>query len=153
MLFDAIRNWVLDAYLGVGGTDWSAEFRTVMREGEEEAAAERERERAARVTGTSPSLPLERYTGRYVDSAYGEGRVSLEGGNLVVKIGPEIHGTMEHWHYDTFRIVWDYAYLGDMLATFTLDAAGNVAQFELPGWWPKFRRGGDLVPVVGGPRR
>ena len=152
-LVDAIKNWILDAYLGEGGTDWSEVFLAVAREQEKEAAAERKRMEAGRVSGTSPSLPLERYTGRYVDSAYGEGRVSLEDGNLIVDIGPEIRGVMEHWHYDTFRIIWDYAYLGDMLAPFKIDARGEISALQLPGWWPKFRRVGDLVPVVGGPRR
>lgn len=152
-LTDAIKNWILDAYLGEGGTDWSEEFLAVVGEQEKEAAAERKRMEAGRASGTSPSLPLERYTGRYVDSAYGEGRVSLEDGNLIVEIGPEIRGVMKHWHYDTFRIIWDYAYLGDMLATFKIDARGKISALELPAWWPKFRRVGDLVPVVGGPRR
>jgi CubicO group peptidase (beta-lactamase class C family) len=152
-LFDALRNWILDAYLGASGTDWSAEFLAVMREGEARADEYRQRIESDRVAGTRPSLELEEYTGIYLDSAYGEGRVSLENGRLVVAIGPEIRGVIEHWHYDTFRIVWDYAYLGDMLATFTIDAAGKVTELELPGWWPKFRRIGDYVPVVGGPSR
>jgi CubicO group peptidase (beta-lactamase class C family) len=153
MLYDAIRNWVLDAYLETSGNDWSAEFLAVMREQEAEGAKERERTERERVSGTSPSLSLDRYTGLYLDSAYGKGRVSLQDGALVIEIGPEIRGVMEHWHFDTFRIVWDYAYLGDMLATFRLDAAGRVVELELPGWWPTFRRVADLVPVVGGPRR
>ncbi len=152
-LHAAIRNWVLDAYLGEGGTDWSAEYLAVWREQQREAEAMREQIESRRVGGTEPSLPLEGYTGIYLDSAYGEGRVSLEEGSLVVEIGPEIRGTMQHWHYDTFRIVWDYAYLGDMLATFELDAAGRVEELVLPGWWPKFRRTGDIVPVIGGPTR
>ena len=151
LLLDAIKNWILDTYLGKPGTDWSAEFLSVSAEQEEEAAAERKRIEGARVPGTSPSLLLERYTGTYLDSAYGDGHVSLEDGILHLNIGPQIRGSMEHWHYDTFRIVWDYAYLGDMLATFTMNADGDVIGLELPGWWPKFRRTGDLVPVVGGP--
>jgi len=152
-LFDALRNWILDAYLGAAGTDWSAEFLAVTREQARRANEERARIERERVRGTQPSLGLDRYTGIYVDSAYGEGRVSLDDGQLVIEVGPEIRGVLEHWHYDTFRIAWDYAYLGDMLATFTIDADGRVVGLELPGWWPTFRRVGDYVAVVGGPRR
>jgi CubicO group peptidase (beta-lactamase class C family) len=152
-LFNAVRNHVLDSYLGAPPTDWNAEFLAVVEEQEVEEAADRARTDSTRVRGTEPSLSLARYTGVYVDSAYGEGRVWLGDGKLVLEIGPEIRGTMEHWHYDTFRITWDYAYLGSMLATFRLDSGGNVAALDLPGWWPKFHRVGDLVPVIGGPRR
>ncbi len=153
MLFDAIRNWILDAYLGVDAPDWSAEFMDVMRRNEERAASEEKRVREARVRGTRPSQPLERYTGIYLDSAYGEARVSLDDDALRIEVGPEIRGRMEHWHYDTFRIVWDYAYLGDMLGTFVLGPDGQLTGLELPGWWPTFRRVREPLPVVGGPSR
>jgi CubicO group peptidase (beta-lactamase class C family) len=152
-LFDVIRNRILDAYLGAPAVDWSAEFQDVVRRGVERAAAEERRVREERVRGTQPSLPLERYAGSYLDDAYGEGRVSVDGDALVLEIGPEIRGRMEHWHYDTFQIVFDYAYLGEMLGTFQLGSDGDVVGLELPGWWPKFRKVHPPLPVVGGPSR
>jgi hypothetical protein len=79
--------------------------------------------------------------------------VSLEDAALRIEVGPEIRGRMEHWHYDTFRIVWDYAYLGDMLGTFVLGPDGQLTGLELPGWWPTFQRVREPLPVVGGPSR
>lgn len=152
-LFDVIRNWILDVYLGADPVDWSAEFQEVVRRGIERAAVEERRVREGRVRGTQPSLPLESYTGVYLDSAYGEGRVSLVDGALVLEIGPEIRARMEHWHYDTFRLVFDYAYLGEMLGTFRIGSDGTIVGLDLPGWWPKFRRLHAPLPVVGGPVR
>ena len=36
-------------------------------------------------------------------------------------------GTLEHWHYDTFRATWDAAWRGTELVTFVLDADGQPA--------------------------
>jgi CubicO group peptidase (beta-lactamase class C family) len=152
LLFDAVRNWILDAYLGAGGTDWHSEFLAVTREQEEREAQEVRRIQAERVPGTRPALPLERYAGVYSDSAYGGAQVRYENGALAIRIGPELRGTMEHWHYNTFRVVWEYAYDPPLLANFELDARGGVVGLTLPGWWPSFRRVGDPVPTVGGPR-
>lgn len=152
LLFDAVRNWVLDAYLGAVGPDWHAEFLAVMREQEEAEAAALRRIQAERVEGTRPTLPLERFSGVYADSTYGGAQVRFESGALVIRIGPELRGTMEHWHYNTFRVVWEYAYDQPLLATFELNGRGEVVGLSLPGWWPSYRRVGDLVPTVGGPR-
>jgi CubicO group peptidase (beta-lactamase class C family) len=149
--FDAVRNWILDAYLDAESPDWSAEFAAALRAEEARAAAEQARADSERVSGTRPSLPLARYTGVYADSAYGQARVTLEDGRLVVRIGPQLKGVAEHWHFDTFRVVWEYAYDQPLLLTFELSARGEVTRATFPGWWPSFSRVGDILPVVGGP--
>jgi CubicO group peptidase (beta-lactamase class C family) len=152
LLFDAVRNHVLDRFLDAEDEDWNAVFLAFMREQRAEAERAEEELRQSRVRGTEPSLPQEAYTGLYADSAYGEATVELHDGDLVLRIGPELRGTMEHWHYDTFRVVWEYGYNDPVLARFDLDSTGRVETLALPGWWPSFDRVGDLVPYVGGPR-
>ena len=37
------------------------------------------------------------------------------------------YGTLEHWHYDTFRAVWGNRLLGKSMATFVTDGTATVA--------------------------
>ena len=112
--------------------DWSSElfalYDGLRREGEErEQKAEQER-----VSGTSPSLALEKYAGTYSDPLYGTVVVALDG-NLRITRGPTFSATLEHWNYDTFRARWDLDWLGKSLVSFALDAKGNVTAVELNG--------------------
>src|SRR5690606_27171540 len=99
-----------------------------------EAAEARQRPvREARVSGTRPSLPLERYAGTYRHAMYGDVEVALEGGRLVARRGRHFVGDLEHWHYDTFRIDWRDGGMGESFITFELNARGEVAGAELQG--------------------
>ena len=46
---------------------------------------------------------------------------------------PASSGPLEHWHYDTFRAVWDARWRGTSQATFQIDAAGRVASVTTNG--------------------
>lgn len=131
-LLEALMFRVFDQYLGRSPPrDWSADLLAVRVEEREEAEARRDSVEEARIEGTSPSLPLERYAGTYADSLYGEATVTREDGGLVLRMGPSFTGDLEHWHYDTFRAVWRDPYLGKTFITFTLDAAGEVDAMEV----------------------
>jgi hypothetical protein len=125
---------VFDQFLGPTGKDWNQAMYAVNLESEREAEARREEEEAARVRGTSPSLDLEAYTGTYVDTLYGEARVSLQGGRLVLEVGPYFVGMLEHWHFDTFRARWEDEQLGRAWVEFHLDRRGKVAEMTVDGW-------------------
>lgn len=111
--------------------DWSRILKTYY-DSTEAAAVERAKAAdARRVTGTSPSLPLDRYAGTYVDTLYGEVTIGLQNGALTYSRTPLQSGTLEHWNYDTFRIRWKERYLGTSLITFRLGTDGSVQGFEL----------------------
>jgi hypothetical protein len=44
----------------------------------------------------------------------------------VLQLAPKQVGDLEHWHYDTFKIVWRDHRDGTNLVTFSLDGLGNV---------------------------
>ncbi len=73
-----------------------------------------------------PSLGLARYAGTYVDSLYGTAHVTMANGHLVLELAPKLVGDLEHWHYDTFNVVWRDHRDGSNLVTFVLDADGQV---------------------------
>jgi CubicO group peptidase (beta-lactamase class C family) len=124
----ALMYRIIDAYLGARPRDWSAELLKTFKEAEKlrkEAEAKEEKER---VKDTRPSLPLAKYAGTYKDDLYGEVKVALEKGKVVVRYGPSFVGDLEHWHYDTFRATWRDRTVEKSLVSFRLDARGKVAE-------------------------
>ena len=61
----------------------------------------RTRQEASRIPGTVPTLPLDRYAGRY-EGPLGTASVTREGDSLTLHVG-SIASRLEHWHYNTFR--------------------------------------------------
>jgi CubicO group peptidase (beta-lactamase class C family) len=126
----ALCNSLLDLLLGLPRKDWNALMGRAVRK-EAAAAAERERARLARRhQGTTPSRELAAYAGAYEHPAYGTVRVALERGALVWRWN-DWHGTLEHFHYDTFTLPLDS--LGRPQVVFALDADGLVARMKVGG--------------------
>jgi CubicO group peptidase (beta-lactamase class C family) len=128
LLYKAIDHW-----LGTGTRDWSAEFLALYGQMEQQQKAARAAAEAARVTGTSPSLPLEKYAGVYADSLAGRVEVKAEGGALRIIMSSKWNATLTHWHYDTFRAEGNRPWQGPFPVTFALDARGGVARMEVMG--------------------
>ena len=76
----ALMYRVFDAYLGRSARDWSTDIRTLYAGLAKEAEARRAKAEAGRVSGTKPSLPLERYAGTYTHPLYGALTVTLRDG-------------------------------------------------------------------------
>jgi CubicO group peptidase (beta-lactamase class C family) len=132
-LTTALMYRVFDAYVGAPETDWSARLRAA-RDSMQAAALQGEAAfTEARVEGTTPSLERARYAGAYRHRMYGDARVSLEEGGLVLSRGPAFVGDLEHWHHDTFEVTWRDAALGRTWVTFQLDAAGEVDALDVRG--------------------
>jgi CubicO group peptidase (beta-lactamase class C family) len=129
----ALMYRVFDLYLGGEPTDWSARL-LAARDSMQARGLEAERAfEAERVDGTSPSLALEGYAGDYAHSMYGDARVALVGDGLVLHRGPAFVGDLEHWHHDTFKVVWRDASLGTAYVTFSLDRSGAVDAMDVRG--------------------
>ena len=126
---------ILDAYLGAPEHDWSAELLV-----EDQRARERWRARwtqweRERVPNTTPSLPLEGYTGTFGGPLYGDATVALEDGALVLRLlpNPDLVGDLTHWHHDTFQVAWrhDFPWFGRGWVQFVLDRAGRVVELKM----------------------
>lgn len=132
-LFSALANRVIDAYLGAPTRDWSRILLDETVKQESQAAAMVAKTAAARVQGTKPSLALEKYAGTYVNPMYPDLIVSMDGGALGVKFGTSFSGRVEHWQYDTFRLLMPALGGDSELATFMLDARGVAARVDVEG--------------------
>jgi CubicO group peptidase (beta-lactamase class C family) len=137
---------IFDLQLGGAGRDWSAEILAYTKERQAQATA-RARAADARTENTRPSLPLEQYAGTYRDAMYGDVVITHEGGVLRVDAGQGFQGTLEHWHFDTFRAVWQDRMLGRAAVTFSLNGAGQPGRMLLDGLG-EFTR--SAVPRAGG---
>jgi len=122
----ALTFGIFDAYLGGPQRDWSADVLQAIRQMEEMEAAAWQKVVEAQAEGTSPSLPLARYTGAYAESFCGEARVTEEDGALVLHYGPTSKADLAHWHYDTFRATWRNPMFQPEFVTFALDKTGEV---------------------------
>jgi CubicO group peptidase (beta-lactamase class C family) len=135
----ALMYRVLDALLGAPAHDWSAEYLAIAHRGDERSARSRRELEEARLPGTTPSVPLERYAGTYESTLYGQATVRVEGGGLVFAYTSDFTGDLGHWHHDTFRAVWRRADFGRSFVTFSMDERARITALELDGFGT-FRR-------------
>lgn len=122
-----------DTWLGTGNRDWSAELKKLYDGFAVQGDSARARAERQRVPNTKPSLALDAYTGTYADSLVGTVEVRMEDGHLALRYGSKLHARLEHWHYDTFRAVWDNAWQGTDGVSFTLGGDGTVNAMTYSG--------------------
>jgi hypothetical protein len=123
---------VFDRFLGHKGRDRCAEILALVKELEAKEKEKEAKQQAERAKDTRPSLPLEKYAGKFTQDLYGDAEVKLEKDKLVLVRQPAIVADLEHWHYDTFQAKYRDRVIDRQLITFQLDAAGKVKALELP---------------------
>jgi CubicO group peptidase (beta-lactamase class C family) len=129
-----IANRIFDAYMVPGKEkDWSSDLLKVVKAAEAQGKAAQQKIEADRIRNTNPSLSLENYAGNYTDEMYGDMKVTFENGKLKAKFGPYFNGTLEHWHYDTFRVIWEDEVQGQGFINFKLNSQGKVDLMNVEG--------------------
>jgi CubicO group peptidase (beta-lactamase class C family) len=126
----ALMYSVFDRYGGKSGRDWNADMQKLYAEVAQRGEDGRKRMDAMRVAGTSPSLPLERYAGTYSDPLRGDIVVSSEGGGLGITQGTAFTGSLEHWHFDSFRVKWKSEWRDGPILTFVVGVSGRADAVE-----------------------
>ncbi|MEM6263604.1 MAG: serine hydrolase [Bacteroidota bacterium] len=104
---NAVTHYIYDRFLGRPMYDWSAnqlERRNNWRKRDRRIPNRIK----ARIPDTKPSLPLEKYAGTYYSDLYGNIFVKEQEGKLSLDFEHSefLDATLEHWHYDTWRITW-----------------------------------------------
>jgi CubicO group peptidase (beta-lactamase class C family) len=134
-LMAALTYRLLDDLLGTPRprTDWVPAFAAAARLAQARADSTLRAARTARDSASGPSLPLEKYAGRYRDEMYGDAELALEGGTLVLRFShsPAFVGDLEHWQYDTFVARWRTRHIEDAYVTFALDPDGSIDRFQM----------------------
>lgn len=124
---------IFDAYLGVQPRDWSAEMLKPMNALFAQIRDAEAKQEASRVKDTKPSLALENYAGDYQNEMYGDAKLAMENGKLVLRRGSYFTGDLEHWHYDTFRVTWRDRQEGRSFVSFRLNSQGKVETMNMEG--------------------
>ncbi len=120
----SLRNALADLLANKPGRDWNAYYLMVDRRADEKGAAEKEARDAKRVPDTTPSHPLENYSGEYENPAYGTAKVSLVDGHLVLQWS-RMTIPLTHFHYDVFNATSEYDDVDEQVA-FGLGAEREV---------------------------
>jgi CubicO group peptidase (beta-lactamase class C family) len=128
----ALMFWLFDFYLDRPERDWSAKMLDETNAAREQRETTTENARA-RVEGTGPSLPLERYTGIYRDSLFGDVQILQAGEKLQLHYSPIREGSLEHWENDTFLLTWTQPRFGTSLVSFVVKSAGTITGVEVQG--------------------
>jgi Domain of unknown function (DUF3471)/Beta-lactamase len=134
-LQNALPFKILDRFLNVPDRDWSALYLTQARQQRQRADSVRASQVAQRVTGTKPSLPLDRYTGVYDNPFYGTLRITQDGNRLLLDRSAEQSATLEHWHLDTYSVMWNRSRTPEInsFAVFRVDPNAKVTALEMRG--------------------
>ena len=132
-LSSALAWRLLDHYLEAPVSDWTAAMAEFVRAREAEARKIERQATGTRNANSRPSLPLERYAGRYTDQMYGDVTITQEGSRLVLRFShsPALTGDLEHWQYDTFVARWRQPNIPDAYVTFALQPDGSIKAMEM----------------------
>jgi CubicO group peptidase (beta-lactamase class C family) len=130
----AVKNDILEILTGSKDTDWISEVsKNKVRSDAYEEKAKKER-LDSRVSGTQPSLASEGYIGFFRDKSYGDAEIKINNGKLNLTFLPSkevFTGNLEHWHYNTFKVLFKDPYLEYGLVTFDFDSSGKVTGFKI----------------------
>ena len=110
--------------------DWSADLKALFASKRPPKPAT---PAAAHVATARPSLPLDKYAGTYVDSAYGNIVMTAAAGALSARFEKLDIGVLDHWEYDVFRSRPKTPLDDPTSLSFQLDGSGGVASVRVFG--------------------
>jgi CubicO group peptidase (beta-lactamase class C family) len=117
-----------DLYAGNPPRDWSTELNTLFHPPRRAPAAV-----PAPAVPSAPSLPLEKYAGTYVDSAYGTIEVAFANGSLRARFRGADAGPLTPQRFETFRAQSPPPADEQTIITFVVDGAGGVTALRAFG--------------------
>jgi hypothetical protein len=123
---------LLDHYLGGPMKDWPARITKVRNERFAAAVAALNAKSAVPVR-SKPTLPPEKYAGRYLDAWYGAIAIASGSKGLTLDFTntPNMRGRLQHWQYDTFIARFDDPGIEPAYVTFSIGAEGKVERITM----------------------
>jgi uncharacterized protein DUF3471/beta-lactamase family protein len=116
---------VFDLFENGPRRDWSKDLQPIF------APRPRTTTPATTTAKSAPSLPIERYAGTYVDSAYGTVRVTFQNGALQAAVVTDSAVPLEPVSFDAFRTKPSESGARAMVLTFVPDGSGGVSAVRL----------------------
>lgn len=103
----ALANSLIDHFCGLPAKDWNAYFLKVEQKERDAKRAEVEQRNKARIPGTRPSIPLEKFVGEFEAPAYGAGKIVFADGHLSWEWS-SFRSPLEHFQHNIFRVTEGY---------------------------------------------
>ena len=121
---------ILEQYWVDNKSEW---YSDVLDEWKMKGEKQKKESQKERVSGTTPSLPLNRFDGLYHSELIGDIEIKLEQDQLMLRFPQTLSFTacLIHWHYDTFQLNWVDPIIPDGYVSFVLDAQGQVTEIRL----------------------
>lgn len=119
--------------------DWSKEYLERSRANNDHKDQVEKRE-IARVINTQPSLKSESVIGDYHDPMFGNISISEKDGKFRMEFeyAPLLGASLEHWHYDTYQIIWDEEHAWFDFGTVSFSKSNNLdvegLSFDVPNY-------------------
>ncbi|QRR04076.1 serine hydrolase [Dyadobacter sandarakinus] len=123
----------LDWFALGGDRDWNSEIKALYEDLSVKNARQTIAFESRRQADTKPSLPLDKYAGRYRSALYGEAEVVVKGDALYFNVNNFLRATLPHWEYDSFYGVQEKTWNGKVMARFTLSQDGSVRELVFGG--------------------
>lgn len=133
----AATYYALDKFLGIESKDWSAELLNNYKEKQKGDSRISDRIQK-RVPGTQYIQPIDKYAGIYQSDIYGKIIITYEGDRLRMEFehSPDLSATLQHWHYDVWKIIWDNKHAWFSFGTLKFKTDNNLEvtgmDFDVP---------------------
>ncbi|WP_054950681.1 serine hydrolase [Numidum massiliense] len=126
----ALNFYIYDQLLGNEAIDWNGRMKEEQKKMKEMQTGLKGAPKSDPIEGTTPSHPLEDYTGKYAHPGYGELKVELVKGKLQVFFN-SFALPLTHYHYDTFVLDFEPVE-AKFLTSFHTDVHGYIAHYTIP---------------------
>ena len=85
------------------------------------------------IKNTKPTIATDKHIGSYSNAQFGTVLISKEGNQLLFNLNDTLLGTMNHWHYDTYKGDFDKKAYGSAMFNFVRGTNGSLSYLELFG--------------------
>ncbi len=138
-LFSAVRNSVIDSYLGLEKIDYVADYYKRLESQSSNADSVVASVWKQVDLSKNNNINKQDYIGIYEDNWFGKVEVFLKGDKLWFKSyrSPKLNGQMSFYKANTFAIKWEYQDMPcDAFAIFSLDEEGKAQNIKMKGISP-----------------
>ena len=138
-LFSAVRQTIIDSYLGLNDNDWVDKYSKRMQTRTSSADSVVTKVWQTVAAAKNTRINAADYTGTYEDNWFGKVEIFLKGNQLWFKAlrSPKLNGPMSYYNANTFAIKWEYQDMNcDAFAMFSLDENGKAQNIKMKGISP-----------------
>lgn len=130
LMYKAMDYWIFND----DKNDWSTDFYNMYKGLREDGKKDEKEFVAKRILGTTPSVAMKMYAGKYTNELYGDSEIINTNDSLILHFANNINVHLTHWHYNTFLCKIEPEWWFDKSwTTFAFNDKGEVNAFNFYG--------------------